>query len=225
MCSRSTPSLPGSAVLSFLLYSPTPPLLSAKNDENIPLRGSFQHATAVPPNPEERPGYQPQARTTTQPEQQTRGGGRQLPKNKRGAVQSKAADCKPSTRVVVHSSRRVKKRMQAGLQQQHHYHHRTATRKGQALPSARLLRRGTSLEDSLREGSVLRDVLDGVAVLLQPALLASPHVLLRAKEVAEPETRRNIQVSQTVSDGVVPEVAGAKVSSWIRNTTTAQNIN
>ena len=73
---------------------------------------------------------------------------------------------------------------------------------------------------------MLRDVLDGVAVLLQPALLASPHVLLRAKEVAEPETRRNIQVSQTkVSDGVVPEVAGAKVSSWMRNTTTAQIIN
>lgn len=75
MCSRSAPSLPGSAVLSFQLYSPTPHLLSAKNDENIPLRGSFQHATAVPPNPEERPGYQPQARTTTQPEQQRQRGG------------------------------------------------------------------------------------------------------------------------------------------------------
>lgn len=34
------------------------------------------------------------------------------------------------------------------------------------------------LEDSLGKGTVLRDVLDGVSVLLQPALLAPAHVLL-----------------------------------------------
>ena len=35
-----------------------------------------------------------------------------------------------------------------------------------------------ALEDGLFEGSVLRNVLDGISVLLQPALLTALHVLL-----------------------------------------------
>jgi len=63
----------------------------------------------------------------------------------------------------------------------HHHRYRTASTKGKDFfrPSIRLLDSlGTSLEDSLGKGSVLRDVLDGVAVLLEPALLAALHVLL-----------------------------------------------
>lgn len=46
-------------------------------------------------------------------------------------------------------------------------------------------RGGDILEDSLGKGPVLRDVLDGVSVLLQPALLAPAHVLLPRSRIAQ----------------------------------------
>lgn len=103
---------------------------------------------------------------------------------------------KPSPRVIHSSHQRATKKVGA----YGNTNTTTAARhtRGGKLPSTRLLRRGRSSEDSLRKGSVLSDVLDGVPVLLKPALLASLHVLLQApsRQHRGPEKEREREREQ-----------------------------